>query len=141
VPLVQDWFSPTREETTMNRKLHPAILLAALAVGGCAQFPGQSTQVSDTALNRLSHTCKNPNQGNVFREPDGGYHESPQGWFIRAEVHQSTSWALAYCYYGLDLANPPARPVYSVHYEMTGFKSNECGVSGATVTCNRLLTQ
>jgi hypothetical protein len=117
------------------------IALAALAVSGCAQFSG--TQVADTATlgGRLSHTCKNPNQGNVFREPDGGYHESPQGWFIRAEVHQSTSWALAYCYYGLDLANPPARPVYSVHYEMTGFKSNECGVSGATVTCNRLLTQ
>lgn len=123
----------------MHRKLHPALMLVALAAG-CAQFPGGT--VSDTAIkNRLSHTCKNPNPGNIFREPDGGYHESAQGWFIRAEVHQGTGWAAAYCYYGLDLANPAARPVYSVHYEMTGFKANECGVSGATVTCTRLLTQ
>jgi murein DD-endopeptidase MepM/ murein hydrolase activator NlpD len=124
----------------MNRRIHTVILLAASAAlaAGCAQFPG--SQVSDTALkNRLSHTCKNPNPANIFREPDGGYHESAQGWFIRAEVHQGTGWAAAYCYYGLDLAAPANRPVYSVHYEMTGFKSNECGVAGPTVTCSRLL--
>ena len=126
-----------------NRRIHAVTMLAsfvALATG-CAQFPG-SGRVSDGALkNRLSHTCKNPNPGNVFREPDGGHHESFQGWFYKTEVHQSTSWALAYCYYGLDKAFPANRPVYSVHYEMTGFKSNECGVSGPTVTCSRLLTQ
>lgn len=122
----------------MNRRIHSVILLALAA--GCAQFPGSGTQVSDTALkNRLTHTCKNPNPGNIFREPDGGYHESAQGWFIRAEVHQGTGWASAYCYYGLDMIAPANRPVYSVHYEMTGFKSNECGVSAMTVTCSRVL--
>jgi len=115
-----------------NRILLAACVAASL--GACAQFPGG--QVSDSALaGRLSHTCKNPNPGNIFREPDGGYHESFQGWFYKAEVHQSTSWALAYCYYGLDLAAPANRPVYSVHYEMTGYKSNECSVAGTTVTC------
>ena len=128
----------------MNRPLYSpfrAAILASSAVlaAGCAQ-PGPTASTSEVALrDRISHTCKNPNPGNVFREPDGGYHESAQGWFYKAEVHQSSSWALAYCFYGLDLANPSARPVYTVHYEMTGFKSNECGVSGATVTCSRLL--
>jgi len=125
----------------MNRRIHAVTIFASFAAlaAGCAQFPG-SGQVSDGALkNRLSHTCKNPNPANIFREPDGGYHESAQGWFIRAEVHQGTGWAAAYCYYGLDLAAPANRPVYSVHYEMTGFKSNECGVSGMTVTCSRVL--
>jgi hypothetical protein len=122
----------------MNRKIHAAIALAALTAG-CAQFPGLGGQVSNAG--RLSHTCKNPNPANIFREPDGGYHESAQGWFIRAEVHQGTGWAAAYCYYGLDKASPANRPVYSVHYEMTGFKSNECGVSGTTVTCARVLQQ
>ena len=117
----------------MIRRIRPALLFAAIALGACAQL---SNPFSDSAVrNRLTHTCKNPNQGNVFQEPDGGYHESPQGWFYKAEVHQSSSWALAYCYYGLDLAAPSNRPVYSVHYEMTGFKANQCGVSGATVTC------
>ena len=117
-----------------------AISAVLLTLSGCAQFSGPRSEVSDIGLkNRMSHTCKNPNPGNVFREPDGGYHESFQGWFYKAEVHQSTSWALAYCYYGLDNAAPSNRPVYSVHYEMTGFKSNECGVTGATVTCTRLL--
>jgi hypothetical protein len=27
--------------------------------------------------------------------------------------------------------------VYSVHYEMTGFKQSECSVSGMTVSCFR----
>ncbi len=118
------------------------ILLAACVaafLGACAQIMG-GPQVSDTALaGRLSHTCKNPNPGNVFREPDGGYHESFQGWFYKAEVHQGTGWALAYCYYGLDMAAPANRPVYSVHYEMTGFKSNECSVAGTTVSCAHVL--
>ena len=93
----------------------------------------------DIALkNRLVHTCKDPNPGNIFREPDGGYHESAQGWFWKAEVHQGTGWAAAYCYYGLDKAAPANRPVYSVHYEMTGFKSNQCSVSGKTVACQSL---
>ena len=117
----------------------PSLILAASSVAvlasACA-LPGPGG-AGDTAIaGRLSHTCKNPNPGNVFREPDGGYHESFQGWFIRAEVHQSTSWALAYCYYGLDLAAPANRPVYSVHYEMTNFKSTDCSVSGATVSCS-----
>jgi len=124
----------------MNRRIHAVIMLASSAAlaAGCAQFPGSGTQVSNTA-GRLSHTCKDPNPGNIFREPDGGYHESAQGWFIRAEVHQGTGWAAAYCYYGLDKIAPANRPVYSVHYEMTGFKSNECSVSAKTVTCAHLL--
>ena len=122
----------------MTLRFRSAALLAALVLGGCAQISGGP--FSDTVLrNRLAHTCKNPNPGNVFREPDGGYHESFQGWFYKAEVHQGSGWALAYCYYGLDMAAPSNRPVYSVHYEMTGFKANECGVSGPTVICNRLL--
>jgi hypothetical protein len=87
--------------------------------------------------NRVAHTCKDPNPGNVFREPDGGYHESAQGWFSRAEVHQGSGSALAYCYYGLDKAAPANRPVYSVHYEMKGFGASQCSVSGKTVTCTR----
>ena len=123
----------------MNRRLLcTRVLLAAwvaASLGACAQFSG-GPATTDTALfGRLAHTCKNPNPGNVFREPDGGYHESFQGWFYKAEVHQSTGWALAYCYYGLDNAAPANRPVYSVHYEMTGFKSSECSVSGTTVSC------
>ena len=106
----------------------------ALLVTGCAQ-PGPGGLGNTSIAGRASHTCKDPNPGNVFREPDGGYHESFQGWFIRAEVHQSTSWALAYCYYGLDKIAPANRPVYSVHYEMTNFKATDCSVSGKTVTC------
>jgi murein DD-endopeptidase MepM/ murein hydrolase activator NlpD len=127
----------------MNRRIHALITLASSAAlgAGCAQFPGSGTTVSDPALKgRLSHTCKDPNPGNIFREPDGGYHESAQGWFIRAEVHQGTGWAATYCFYGLDKIAPANRPVYSVHYEMTGFKSNECSVSGKTVTCAHLLS-
>ena len=120
----------------------PSLLLTAASLAmlanGCA-LPGPGGADTNAGALRMSHTCKNPNQGNVFREPDGGYHESPQGWFIRAEVHQSSTWAIAYCYYGLDLAAPANRPVYSVHYEMTGFKSTACSVSGATVTCTPVL--
>ena len=115
------------------------LLLAAAActlVTASAQTVAPRTAADTAAIrNRISHTCKDPNQGAVFREADGGYHESAQGWFIRAEVHQGTGWAAAYCYYGLDKAAPANRPVYSVHYQMTGFKSNQCSVSGKTVTC------
>jgi hypothetical protein len=111
-----------------------------LAVGLVASM-NASAGTKPTVLglqNHLTRTCKNMNRANIFREPDGGYHESAQGWFYKAEVHQSSSWALAYCYYGLDNASPANRPVYSVHYELTGFKSNQCTVAGATVTCNLL---
>jgi hypothetical protein len=118
------------------------LLLAATAsvlATASAQTVAPKTAVGGTAAirSRISHTCKDPNQGAVFREADGGYHESAQGWFIRAEVHQGSGWAFAYCYYGLDKAAPANRPVYSVHYEMTGFKSNQCSVSGKIVTCVR----
>ncbi len=115
------------------------ILLAA-----CIALPlvalGQTTAKVPPGVvlkNRASHTCKDPNPGNVFREPDGGYHESAQGWFWKAEVHQGTGFAQAYCYYGLDKAAPANRPVYSVHYEMSGFGASQCSVSGKTVTCTR----
>ena len=125
----------------MKSQLCARTLLAASVaafLGGCALPPAGGASNTSIA-GRASHTCKNPNPGNVFREPDGGYHESFQGWFYKAEVHQSSSWALAYCYYGLDLAAPANRPVYSVHYEMTGFKSTDCSVSGATVSCSLAL--
>jgi len=124
----------------MNRRIHAVTIFASFAAlaAGCAQFPG-SGQVSDGALkNRLSHTCKNPNPANIFREPDGGYHESAQGGLsgprsTKARAGQPPIATTAWTW-------PPAnRPVYSVHYEMTGFKSNECGVSGMTVTCSRVL--
>ena len=107
----------------------------ALLVTGCAQ-PGPGGISNTSIAGRMSHTCKDPNPGNIFREPDGGYHESAQGWFIRAEVHQGTGWAATYCFYGLDKIAPANRPVYSVHYEMTGFKSGDCSVNGKTVTCS-----
>ena len=126
----------------MNERLLLAAFAAA-SLTACAQFPGRAGP--DVALPRsASHTCKDPNPGNVFREPDGGYHESFQGWFYKAEVHQGTSGpALAYCYYGLDKIAPANRPVYSVHYEMTGFSAGQCSVSGKTITCVRqpVLTQ
>lgn len=115
----------------------PAILLAvSIPFAASAQAPAAKAVIA--VPGQMTHTCKNPNPGNIFREPDGGYHESAQGWFIRAEVHQGTGWAAAYCYYGLDMAAPANRPVYSVHYEMTGFKSNQCHVSGKSVTCGRV---
>ena len=111
------------------------LAIAAATLVATAQ-PSVKPGAAVAIKNRASHTCADPNNpGIVFQQKDGGYLEAPQGWFIRAEVHQSTSWALAYCYYGLDKANPPARPVYSVHYEMTGFKSNQCSALGKTVTC------
>jgi murein DD-endopeptidase MepM/ murein hydrolase activator NlpD len=122
----------------MKTRLYPVILLASSAalLASCAQPPAGSGVKDNIGIaGRLSHTCKNPNPGNIFREPDGGYHESFQGWFYKAEVHQGTGWAQAYCYYGLDLAAPSNRPVYSVHYEMTGYNQNECSVSGMAVTC------
>ena len=106
--------------------------LVALAQTGPRVPPGTVLK------NRISHTCKDPNPGNVFREPDGGYHESFQGWFIKAEVHAGSGNPAAYCYYGLDKAAPANRPVYSVHYPMTGFSASQCSVSGKTVTCARL---
>lgn len=118
----------------------PRILLAAcIAVPLLALAQNAPKARPDIALrNRLVHTCKDPNPGNVFHEPDGGLHESAQGWFSRAEVHQGTSGpALAYCYYGLDKAAPANRPVYSVHYPMPGFTASQCSVSGKTVTCAR----
>jgi hypothetical protein len=118
-------------------------VLAVLLLAACQQFPGRVSNV--TPPMRLAHTCKNPNPGNIFREPDAGYHESFQGWFYKAEVHQGSTpgSASAYCYYGLDMAAPANRPVYSVHYPMTGFNANQCSVSGMTVTCVRqpVLTQ
>jgi len=121
----------------MRHGIYPAILLAsgAALLASCALPPAGGVKDNVAIAGRLSHTCKNPNPGNVFREPDGGYHESFQGWFYKAEVHQGTGWALAYCYYGLDLAAPSNRPVYSVHYEMTGYNQNECSVSGMNVNC------
>ena len=86
----------------------------------------------------MSHTCVNPNNPPIFVQPDGGYHEAYQGWFYAASVVQSASgWALAYCWYGLDMAAPANRPVHRVHFEMTGYYANECTVSGATVTCSK----
>ncbi len=124
----------------MDSRIYPAILLAAcvpVVLSACAQFPG--TKAPDVAVpTRLSHTCKNPNPGNIFREPDGGYHESFQGWLYRTEIRQGTTgWAHTYCLYGLDKAAPSNRPVYSVHYQMTGFNKGDCTVSGATVSCVR----
>jgi hypothetical protein len=113
-----------------------AIVVALPSIAADATKRPTATVVGIT--NHVSKTCSNMVRGNVFREPDGGYHESPQGWFYKAEVHQSTSWALAYCYYGLDQASPANRPVYSVHYELTGFKSNQCTVSAATITCSSM---
>ena len=114
--------------------------LAVLLLGACAQLGSRSPDVA--VPGRVSHTCKDPNPGNIFREPDGGYHESMQGWFYKAEVKTgSTGGASAYCYYGLDRAAPANRPVYSVHYPMTGFTGSQCSVSGRTVTCTRTLTQ
>ena len=109
-----------------------ALPLVALAQTGPRVPPG------GVLKNRISHTCKDPNPGNVFREPDGGYHESFQGWFIKAEVHGGSGNPAAYCYYGLDKAAPANRPVYSVHYELPGFTASQCSVSGKTVTCARL---
>jgi hypothetical protein len=109
-----------------------ALPLVALAQTGPRVPPGTVLK------NRISHTCKDPNPGNVFREPDGGYHESFQGWFIKAEVHAGSGNPAAYCYYGLDKAAPANRPVYSVHYELPGFTASQCSVSGKTVTCARL---
>jgi len=115
------------------------LLAAGLVAAMNVSAQTKSLQVTAAGLqDRLTHTCKNMNRGNIFREPDGGYHESPQGWFYKAEVHQGTGWAAAYCYYGLDNAAPANRPVYSVHYELTGFKSNQCSVAGATIICSRL---
>lgn len=118
----------------MNGRIcRTAILIAAGLVASTSAFA--VTRPNVAVPHQITRTCKNMNPGNIFREPDGGYHESAQGWFYKAEVHQSTNWALAYCYYGLDNAAPANRPVYSVHYELTGFKSNQCTVSGATITC------
>lgn len=114
------------------------IAIAAFAVGPIYGADIATKAGAVTLSNQLSKTCSNMVRGNIFREPDGGYHESPQGWFSRAEVHQRTTWALAYCYYGLDMAAPANRPVYSVHYQLTGFTSNQCSVSGATIACTKL---
>jgi len=121
----------------MNARVYRiAILpLACLIVSMNAACQTQLMKPDVALKDRMTHTCKNPNPGNIFKEPDGGLHESFQGWFIKAEVKQGTGWAQTYCYYGLDKAAPANRPVYSVHYQMTGFKSNQCTVSGATVTC------
>jgi hypothetical protein len=122
----------------MNGRIcRTAILLAAGLVASMSA--SAATRPGVLALqNHLTRTCKNMNPANIFREPDGGYHESAQGWFSGAAVHQSSSGAsaLAYCYYGLDNAAPANRPVYSIHYELTGFKSNQCTVAGPTITCD-----
>jgi hypothetical protein len=122
----------------MSRALFLPAILLAVSVSFAASAQAPVTKGVIATPGQMTHTCKDPNPGNIFREPDGGYHESAQGWFSRAEVHQGTGWALAYCYYGLDKAAPANRPVYSVHYEMTGFKSNQCSVAGKTVTCGRI---
>src|SRR5215213_6048284 len=101
----------------MNNKLFriaiPLAVSAATLLSACEQLGLKDTSAFN---DRLVHTCKDPNPGNIFREPDGGYHESFQGWFYKAEIHQGTSGpASAYCYYGLDKIAPANRPVYSVH--------------------------
>jgi murein DD-endopeptidase MepM/ murein hydrolase activator NlpD len=121
-----------------------AVLLAASLLAGNLLATPASAQTTTQRVpfpplaGRLTHTCVNPNPGFVFLQQDGGYQETAQGWFYNAEVHQGSGWALAYCYYGLDMAAPSNRPVYSVHYEMMGYKSNQCTVSGPTVTCTRI---
>jgi hypothetical protein len=112
-----------------------ALFVCAIAIAlplSAADTPREPVGISNT----ITVTCKNPNPGGVFRQADGGYVETPQGWFDHAEVHGGgTGWPAAYCYYGIDAAYPKNRPAYSVHYELKGFKATECSVSGATITC------
>ena len=115
-----------------------AILLAACAAAVSSAFAQPKGAGADLALkSQMVHTCKDPNNPSVLRQADGGYVEIGQGWFYKADLKQGTGWAGAYCYYGMDKVEPSKRPAYSVHYEMTGFKSNQCSVSGKTVTCKR----
>jgi murein DD-endopeptidase MepM/ murein hydrolase activator NlpD len=132
----------------MNVRFFRALPLACLLAGAgvSAQTAAPQLQLKGPIqtlplANQLSKTCPNPNPGYIFTQPDGGLEESAQGWFIRAEVHAAATGggALAYCYYGLDMAAPANRPVYSVHYGMTGYTATECKVSGRTVTCTHQL--
>lgn len=112
------------------------IIAIAIALPLCAADvpkPGISTMQS------LTVTCKSPNPGGVFRQADGGYIETPQGWFIRAEVHGGgTGWPAAYCFYGSNKALAASSEAYSVHYELKGFQASQCAVSGQTVKCTLL---
>jgi hypothetical protein len=123
----------------MNRRLvHSAIALAVCAAGSSSAFAQPVKPQTGAALtDHMAVTCKDPNNPNLLRQADGGYVEIGQGWFYNSDVKQGTGWAAAYCYYGMDKAEPSKRPLYSVHYELTGFKSNQCKASGKTVTCNR----
>lgn len=122
------------------KKAGSFVVVFALALGACAHLGGAKSP--EVALpGRFVQTCKDPNPGNIFREPDGGYHESFQGWFHRAELRSGSGAPLLYCHYGLDRAAPANRPVYSVHYPLTGFSASQCSLAGRTVTCTRTLTQ
>jgi len=124
----------------MSKSFRRIAVLSALPA--LLMFQTASAQLTQLPIGHLwqtmSHTCVNPNNPPIFLQPDGGYHEAYQGWFYQASVFQSASgWAMAYCWYGLDLAAPANRPVHRVHFEMTGYYANECSVSGATVTCSK----
>lgn len=117
------------------KPIHAVPLLACAASMAALAAPPKPGPTESIAIkNRKVHTCVEPNNpGLVFQQKDGGYVEIPQGWGPVASVKQSTNWAIAYCQYHDNTAGKPA--VYTVHYEMTGFKANQCSASGRTVTC------
>ena len=101
--------------------------------------PPLPSSKADIPIKGATHTftCKNMNPGQVFKEPDGGGHQSSQGWFAKAEVAQSTTRAFVVCHYGADKVSPSERPVYQVTYTLTGYMAAQCTVQGAAVTCTR----
>jgi hypothetical protein len=123
----------------MNRRLfNSAIVIAACAAASSSAFAQPVKPPIDVGIqDHITITCKDPNNPSVLRQADGGYVEIGQGWFYKADLKQGTGWAGAYCYYGMDKVAPSKRPSYSVHYQLTGFKSNQCKVSGKTITCGR----
>ena len=125
----------------MNRTLfRDVIAVAACAVVSSSALaqPKVKPPTGAALTDHITITCKDPNNPGIFRQADGGYLEPPQGWFYGASVEQAASgWAQAYCRYGMQKLTPSKTPVYTVHYELTGFKSNQCKVSGKVVSCGR----
>lgn len=76
--------------------------------------------------------------GQIIPVAGEGLLEYAQGWYYKAALLPGAQgWAAINCYYGYQKSSPAATPTYTVHYEMTGFKNNQCSLSGNALSCKR----
>jgi hypothetical protein len=105
--------------------------------GPAQRLQGMTPTQKTSPGSRLVRSCSNPNQASIFKQADGGYIDTGQGWLYDSDLMGGSGWAAIRCWYGLDNGRPKDRPSYTVHYELTGFKVEQCQLTHPTVTCSK----